>query len=1008
MKLALENKQTNSDHWMYLSSILDRGGLCVSETEMSANIYGIYSIPEEWQKLDASGAVDAWHYQVKFSELHLSEGKLQQRELSEDEKREIDNKKKKTGNMKKEELIAELERQEKEKYEKEEKEKKTREFLDSLNEQERFYNLKECPTNECWINFPHGKSYVSQSKTGENLVILEDDINTNKGILLEFFKIPPADEDPKKRPKPKNISPEDVKPIYCVSWLDLKEFKLNPGLRDIFIRSPLMLRETYEKRIQLEDDIERLKEEGRDVSQLENEYSKLSDYVLNKKTYIYLKISFSNPINPKLPDKPLPDPADLIKREEKPYKPMTADEICEDFRKQLKIALAAVSKQYEEFMGENKNTMLKKEKGNAMSNAKKDERDANITKFLFKFNESGKAELLKEKLKKFVVRIVREKYNKKSNVKGVFKNEKDQFYSELYAYLIDEVKIAMDEFVSLKKDELHEHIVASYEQSRKEVMQYALRVNKEPEEKRLLRLSQEYEIKDDLNKALMYYKSRLTLVSNKESWSNFARLSKQVGALIDVEESIVNCINMDNEDSNLKNLYAAIKYLKGRPADAINFLNSFILKDGIKNTNCNLNAVLAFLYLDQYLVTKDKNKELLYQKHWETALRFKMREMNMLPPPGIKSNKLKHKLSIIEVTKGKNLSITSNNKISPEQKSQISDQIYFNLCKFFNDYYFYEISDKFLENHIVDKSSTKYKLECAKILLIKKEYNKVIKIADEILSNEKTNYTAWILRGNAYYFQKNIFDSEESYVKAIRTKPDKTEKFDLKMLYRLGMTYIHRETWADAKTVFFQILKDNPGYSFAWRNLGYALMKLGEYDTSEEALNEANLLDIENPVVWAYLCMFCISVGRKYQAHECLNELVRNKFSDVKILEEIGLMFYAKQEYLVAIDLFEKLIELEPNNTLHYISLAEIYTKIENKKHLALELIKNRRNIVDDPKEKLKLDKFIEQISNQLGLIHNDEDFPSHYEKSNYNEDDDEFNKNMGSDFPLNLSANKF
>lgn len=291
-------------------------------------------------------------------------------------------------------------------------------------------------------------------------------------------------------------------------------------------------------------------------------------------------------------------------------------------------------------------------------------------------------------------------------------------------------------------------------------------------------------------------------------------------------------------------------------------------------------------------------------------------------------------------------------------------------------------------------------------MLTKKDYIKVIKIAEEILSSEKTNYTAWILRGNAYYFKNNIFDSEESYVKAIRTKPDKNNKFDVKMLFRLGMTYIRRETWGDAKTVFFQILKENSGYSFAWRYLGYALMKLGEYDSAEEALNEANLLDIENPVVWAYLCMFCISVGRRYQALECLNELVRNKFDDVKILEEIGLMFYSKKEYELAIDIFEKLIEIEPNNTLHYISLAEVYTKIESKKHLALELIKNRRNFVDDPKEKLKIDKFIEQISIQLGLLNNDEDFLSHYEKSN--EEEEEIDKNMGSDFNLNLSANKF
>ena len=62
-------------------------------------------------------------------------------------------------------------------------------------------------------------------------------------------------------------------------------------------------------------------------------------------------------------------------------------------------------------------------------------------KFLEKFNSSGRADLLKEKLKKFIVRIVRDKFGKKKTpIKDVFKDERDQFYSELYGYLTDTLK----------------------------------------------------------------------------------------------------------------------------------------------------------------------------------------------------------------------------------------------------------------------------------------------------------------------------------------------------------------------------------------------------------------------------------------------------------------------------------------------------------------------------------------------------------------------------------------
>lgn len=640
MKSVMERKLTsntnnkNEEQWMFLASALEREGACVGETDLIVTVNGVYSIPDEWLRLEASGAVDAWFYQVKVSDLNFNEGKTNPRELTEEEKKEAEQKKNKKPTNKKDEISpAELERIEKERLEKEERDRQIQEELDAMDPQERFYKEKETPTKECWISFPPGKNVLSITKSGEKLVELEEDINSNQGFFLEFFKIPPVDEDPKKRPKPKNISPEEVKPVYTITWINLSEFHKKPGLKELSIRSDLMLKETYEKKIQLEDDIERLIEAGEDPTDLQNELEQIikSDYVLNKQTYINLKIEFTQPINPALPEKPIPNPFDLIKKEEKPFRQITADEICGDFRKQLKIAIAAISKQYEEYMGDSKNNLIKRDKGNVLSNAKKEERDSNITKFLYNFNYSGKAELLKEKLKKFIVRIVREKYKKRTNVKGIFKDEKDQFYSELFAYLTDEVKMAMDEYVFLKKDELHEHVTSSYEQSRKEVMQYAVRLNKEPEEKKLLRLSKEYEIMDDLEKALFYYKGRLTLNQNKESWSTYAILTKKMGLLLDTEEAIVNCIELEPDDVNFKLIYAAIKYIKSRCGDAIHFLLAIIEElKGIKNTNCNLNAFLAFLYKDAFTSSKDKNKDLLFKKHWEAALRFKMKEMGMV------------------------------------------------------------------------------------------------------------------------------------------------------------------------------------------------------------------------------------------------------------------------------------------------------------------------------------------------------------------------------------------
>lgn len=132
-----------------------------------------------------------------------------------------------------------------------------------------------------------------------------------------------------------------------------------------------------------------------------------------------------------------------------------------------------------------------------------------------------------------------------------------------------------------------------------------------------------------------------------------------MGNLIDVEESIVNCIELEPEDLNLKLLYASIKWLKGRPNDAIYYLNNIIQKSGLKSTNYAFNAFLAMLY-------KDRNKDLLFQKHLETAKRFKMREANLLPPLGTKSNFYELRIKFL-----KQMKIIENSQFNYLNKKQI-------------------------------------------------------------------------------------------------------------------------------------------------------------------------------------------------------------------------------------------------------------------------------------------------------------------------------------------------
>jgi Tfp pilus assembly protein PilF len=76
---------------------------------------------------------------------------------------------------------------------------------------------------------------------------------------------------------------------------------------------------------------------------------------------------------------------------------------------------------------------------------------------------------------------------------------------------------------------------------------------------------------------------------------------------------------------------------------------------------------------------------------------------------------------------------------------------------------------------------------------------------DKLLAKDPKNQQAWILRGHAYYMNGNLFDSEESYIKALRIKPSPKDQV---MQERLGLVYAKRKAWKDARIVFQKCCKN--------------------------------------------------------------------------------------------------------------------------------------------------------------------------------------------------------
>jgi hypothetical protein len=137
---------------------------------------------------------------------------------------------------------------------------------------------------------------------------------------------------------------------------------------------------------------------------------------------------------------------------------------CDDFGKQVTLAVESLAKEFiNMFSAQIKHQQTNM---NLTETELTDKFDDMKKEFFYEINTSGKYHILKEKMKKSVVRIVKEhfKRNEKS-IKGINRDQQDHFYSELYNFLVAKMRETVKGLVSRKKNELHANIIIPKEQS---------------------------------------------------------------------------------------------------------------------------------------------------------------------------------------------------------------------------------------------------------------------------------------------------------------------------------------------------------------------------------------------------------------------------------------------------------------------------------------------------------------------------------------------------------------
>lgn len=355
--------------------------------------------------------------------------------------------------------------------------------------------------------------------------------------------------DPKaKGAKGKGPNTDEDKPTYGRAWVDLS--LLNDS-GETKVTARVFLETADVKRPTSEADA------ANPAPTDEAKPAELQKVFEEARTYVMLELEISEPMVPtedKFVVQALPHdlilPKSVTDAKVKPVKDPEGD-----FRKQLKLAIESINKEYLGMFEED----LKRE---GIGGCSDETFEARKEQFLYDFNTSGKYHIMKEKLKKTIVRIVRDTFKKKQSFKGLHMDEQDHFYTIMYSHLVHEIQTCIKEMCETRKDVLHENVLISDNKiAQKEVDILIDSHTKESEDERLARLAEEYEELGELAKAHNYIQTRVKVNPNSiDLWRSYSLFMLRNYSNFDkaqecLREAITLC---DDNDSELFLVYGAL------------------------------------------------------------------------------------------------------------------------------------------------------------------------------------------------------------------------------------------------------------------------------------------------------------------------------------------------------------------------------------------------------------------------------------------------------------------
>ena len=501
-----------------------------------------------------------------------------------------------------------------------------------------------------------------------------------------------------------------------------------------------------------------------------------------------------------------------------------------------------------------------------ISSENEDEGEKRKREFLYHLNASGKYFAMKEQLKYFVIKIVREKFMKITQFTS--NSELQAFISQLYDFLIAQMHGGLKNF--LTKEETTE-IPPPIRDS--VVMRF---------------FAKEAESLFDYSLAAKYYQERIALnKSDAEHWLEYGCFCLYIDDIEKAAECFREVVSINQKHFAGLVMNGSIALMKDDVATAEVFFESAAYSHptneiawttlglyyaGIQN---DIMAERAFNEAKRLNAPAPNSK----RSYVDIATDPQLNQERLSETEADSSNEAGNQIQHIEASK------EPEKHVETESKDKGSNSIYLHSSRFLLDHRALSLAERALSHELVSSGeSAPYFQLLAETYLLKKEYGKSRECIESCLRDQHQNPNAWTLLGHLHFLSGDKTEARSAYERTLSYCNDAQ---DIHTLYlRLASIYLEVKEWEKAKDIYLNACARKAS-CMTWLGAGISLYRLGEFSDAEHALNEANILDNHNSMAWTYLTLVCLQQKRHLEAEQSYKYAIKTGPVDDELLSEI-------------------------------------------------------------------------------------------------------------------------